>query len=227
MCQKFFVQILRSDKTCPGELKHICAFLNEQLMQRYPDFVFQGIGAFLFLRFYNTAITVPEAYGIMPTPPRPSVRRQLLLVSKVLQNLANDVMFGDKEPNMARLNSFLASQRPAYEQFIRRLCDNSAPLSEVVPIPDDSYRAALGVIFNQFLLVVRNDPDYLNHAEHVPADLAEQIRNSFKKKKRKDGADEASLLNSADPSAGMPQQATSDDAMYGPTSTTGPTGAAY
>lgn len=204
MCQKFFIQIMRSDKACPGELKHICAFLQSQLEQRFPDFVFKGIGAFMFLRFYNTAITVPETYGLLPSAPRPSVRKQLLLVSKVLQNLANGVLFGEKEPNMVRLNSFITQQRPAYEQFLRRLCDNQAPLSDPVPISDDSYNASLAIILNQFFIITRNNPELLDQLDCVPPELAELVRNARKDKKKKkdptaaaDPAAAAGLLDAA------------------------------
>jgi len=198
-CQKFFIQILRSDKKCPGELKHICAFLRDQLQQRFPDFVFKGMGAFVFLRFYNTAITVPETYGLLPSAPRPSVRKQLLLVSKVLQNLANGVQFGEKEPNMTCMNEFLTSRTPAYQDFLMRLCDNSVPLSEPVPITDDSYRAALATILNQFFIILHNDPDYLSHLDCIPPELAELIQGSFKKgKKKKEDPAAASLLETTE-----------------------------
>ena len=65
LCQKFLLQIVRSDRNCPGELKHICAFIRAQLESKFPETVYKGVGAFIFLRFYNTAITVPESYGLM------------------------------------------------------------------------------------------------------------------------------------------------------------------
>ena len=216
MCQKFFIQIMRSDKACPGELKHICAFLRSQLEQRFPDFVFKGIGAFMFLRFYNTAITVPETYGLLPSAPRPSVRKQLLLVSKVLQNLANGVLFGEKEPNMIRLNSFITQQRPAYELFLGRLCDNQAPLSDPVPISDDSYHASLAIILNQFFIITRNNPELLDQLDCVPPELAELVRNARKdKKKKKDPVDPAAAdaLLDAPPQDSNPTTTTTPSAQ--------------
>ena len=65
LCQKFLLQIVRSDKNCPGELKHVCAFIKSQLENKFPQAINKGVGAFIFLRFYNTAITVPESYGLM------------------------------------------------------------------------------------------------------------------------------------------------------------------
>lgn len=65
LCQKFLLQIVRSDRNCPGELKHVCAFIKAQLEGKFPNAIYKGVGAFIFLRFYNTAITVPESYGLM------------------------------------------------------------------------------------------------------------------------------------------------------------------
>jgi len=183
MSQKFFVQINRSDKACPGEIKHICACLQTQLAARYPDFVYQGIGAFVFLRFYNTAITVPESYGLLPEAPRPSVRKQLLAVTKVLQNLANGVLFGDKEQNMVKLNGFITSQRPAYEAFIQKLCDASAPLSDPVPISDESYKASLATIVNQLLNISKSDDTMLDRIQGIPDELRVHIRKMKSSKK--------------------------------------------
>ncbi len=48
-------------------------------------------------------------------------RRSLVLISKVLQNLANDVEFGDKEPYMAVMNYFIIKKRKALQEFFSEL----------------------------------------------------------------------------------------------------------
>jgi neurofibromin 1 len=49
-------------------------------------------------------------------------QRTLLLVSKMVNNLMNDVAFGDKEPFMVQLNGFLSQQnKEAVQRFIQRL----------------------------------------------------------------------------------------------------------
>lgn len=96
----------------------------------------------MFLRFFCPAVTSPEAYGIvdgmletilllqiilidffncLTEPPSPESRRLLILMTKVLQNLSNDVEFGLKEPHMAKLNDFIHSNREKLDQFFKAL----------------------------------------------------------------------------------------------------------
>jgi NADH:ubiquinone oxidoreductase subunit F (NADH-binding) len=48
-------------------------------------------------------------------------RRGLVLVSKVIQNLANGVEFGEKEQHMTRINRFIASNMVCAEAFFEVL----------------------------------------------------------------------------------------------------------
>ncbi len=50
------------------------------------------------LRFVCPAVAAPDSFKLRDAPLSKEVRRRLVLVSKLLQNLANDVLFGDKEP---------------------------------------------------------------------------------------------------------------------------------
>jgi hypothetical protein len=54
-------------------------------------------------------------------------------VSKVIQNLAGDVPFGEKEPFMVVFNGFIENNRPSYEKFIESstVC-NPLPLIFVI-----------------------------------------------------------------------------------------------
>jgi neurofibromin 1 len=121
-CQKFLVQILRSSGDCPGEFKQLCAHIKAVIEKKFPEFIYKAIGSFIFLRFFNTGITVPETYGLMSTPPNPVARRQLILLSKVLQNLANGVKFGSKESFMTKLNGFITANQEKLKGFYDRLC---------------------------------------------------------------------------------------------------------
>ncbi|WP_305017062.1 hypothetical protein [Mycobacterium tuberculosis] len=58
------------------------------------------LGSFLFLRFYNPAIVVPESYGITKSTITHRMRQNLTLIAKVLQNLANGVSYGAQDPLM-------------------------------------------------------------------------------------------------------------------------------
>lgn len=119
--------------------------------------------------------------------PEQNVRRQLILISKVLQNLANGVQFGDKEKHMIKLNGFLTSSRPQFEKFINKICDNTAPFSTPVSIPDSSYDAAVAVSLSLLYTLAYNDPDKFEGLE-LPKDLHDSIVQSLpstsKKSKR-------------------------------------------
>jgi len=50
-------------------------------------------------------------------------QRQLILVSKVLQNLANDTLPGVKEEFMEKLNSFITTNQPALARFYEEIVE--------------------------------------------------------------------------------------------------------
>jgi Ras GTPase-activating-like protein IQGAP2/3 len=79
-------------------------------------------GGYVYLRFLNPAIVAPDGMNLIKAKPSKTVRRNLVLVAKVLQNLSNGVLFGGKEKYMQALNTFIESKRPAMERFFAALC---------------------------------------------------------------------------------------------------------
>ena len=65
-----------------------------------------AIGGFIFLRFICPAVVAPEAYGISKVPISTGVRRSLLLVSKIIQNIANGIKQA-KEAYMTCADDFI------------------------------------------------------------------------------------------------------------------------
>jgi hypothetical protein len=65
------------------------------------------IGGYIYLRFFNPVIVTPDAMNIITTKPNRIQRRNLILVAKVLQNLSNGLLFGDKEVYMKVLNQYI------------------------------------------------------------------------------------------------------------------------
>lgn len=90
-------------------------------MRRFPDAKFTAVGAFIFLRFFCPAIVAPDAEGLIASPPSKEMRRGLLLIAKVVQNLANNVLFGAKEPYMYPLNDFLTQNIYRVTTFLREI----------------------------------------------------------------------------------------------------------
>ncbi len=90
-------------------------------MPRFPEAKYTAVGAFVFLRFFCPAIVAPEVEGLVATPPSKEMRRGLLLIAKVTQNLANNVLFGAKEPYMFPLNDFLTQHIYDVTTFLREI----------------------------------------------------------------------------------------------------------
>ena len=81
--------------------------ISNAVVPRFPEAKYTAVGAFVFLRFFCPAIVAPEVEGLVDSTPTKEMRRGLLLIAKVIQNLANNVLFGAKEPFMVPLNDFL------------------------------------------------------------------------------------------------------------------------
>ena len=75
----------------------------------------------MFLRFFCPAIVAPEVEGLVSATPSKEMRRGLLLIAKIIQNLANNVLFGAKEPYMFPLNRFLAQNIWRVTTFLREI----------------------------------------------------------------------------------------------------------
>lgn len=81
-----------------------------------------GVGGIVFLRFIGPAISIPasiQSNGEL----HPGVKRALVLVTKVIQNLASNAMF--TESNMVSLNPFLESNIKRVLEFIRGISVSS------------------------------------------------------------------------------------------------------
>eukprot|EP00004_Rigifila_ramosa_P006777 TRINITY_DN176_c0_g1_i5.p1 TRINITY_DN176_c0_g1~~TRINITY_DN176_c0_g1_i5.p1 ORF type:complete len:2751 (-),score=506.38 TRINITY_DN176_c0_g1_i5:66-8294(-) len=118
LCQKLLVSIRRSGPQIPTTFREILNHVYVTVEQRFPEYALTAVGGFLFLRLINPAILLPDSFGLSPAPPIESARRQLLLITKVLQNLANNHEFGDKEAFMIPMNSFIQQNQQSINDFL-------------------------------------------------------------------------------------------------------------
>jgi Ras GTPase-activating-like protein IQGAP2/3 len=82
------------------------------------------IGGFFLLRFVNPAIVTPLAFMLIEAKLSPETRRNLTLLAKVLQNLANNTRFGGhKEFFMEPMNEFLEEAGARMNAFLEALCN--------------------------------------------------------------------------------------------------------
>jgi len=129
----FIDSIVGSLSSCPREIREICRCLREVVVQRFPEFSIFSIGSFLFLRLFNPMIVAPPPSllsGIAELTPR--IRRGLLLVSKLLQNLANSSCVF-KESYMKAVEPFIVQHIPRVKEFFE---DISSPLDNELESSD-------------------------------------------------------------------------------------------
>ncbi|KAG1876130.1 hypothetical protein C8R48DRAFT_830907 [Suillus tomentosus] len=103
-----FLDIITSSvPALPPMIREVCAHLAKSVYQVWPESKFAALGAFIFLRFISPAIVAPEIVGVLvPRDDGGVIRRGLMVIAKVMQNLANNILFA-KEAHMLCLNEFL------------------------------------------------------------------------------------------------------------------------
>jgi neurofibromin 1 len=116
--QKLYQNIVESSEFVPREIKSLLYEVSSAVSQKYHDYKYKSVGAFFFLRFVVPSITTPHIYGLLEIPPDEMSQRNLILLAKVLQNLANEVQFGSKEDYMTKLNDFISENINSLHIFL-------------------------------------------------------------------------------------------------------------
>lgn len=102
----------------PEGFRDLFASVRAEVLQRFPEMEDKVVGGFFFLRFICPALVAPEQWGLVAGPPSQGMRRALILISKVVQNVANEVEFGDKEAYMMPMNGFIKEYIPRMKHFL-------------------------------------------------------------------------------------------------------------
>ncbi|KAM4045455.1 neurofibromin [Anomaloglossus baeobatrachus] len=151
MTEKFFHAIINSTHEFPTQLRSVChclyqatchSLLNKAsvkekkenkksvVSQRFPQNSIGAVGSAMFLRFINPAIVSPYEAGILDKKPPPRIERGLKLMSKILQSIANHVLF-TKEEHMRPFNDFVKSNFDAARRFFFDIANNCPPSDTV------------------------------------------------------------------------------------------------
>ncbi|KAI9312884.1 hypothetical protein BX666DRAFT_2124450 [Dichotomocladium elegans] len=124
--------ICDSASKAPPMIRIICHIIAITVGERFPNAKYTAVGAFIFLRFFCPVIVSPESLDSTITNDA-QMYRGFLLAGKLVQNLANNVLFGAKEPYMVPFNDFLTSNAYRIMCFMRDLSEG--PLnSQVEPL---------------------------------------------------------------------------------------------
>jgi len=79
------------------------------------------MGGYIYLRFFNPVIVTPDAINFISIKPNRIMRRNLILMAKVLQNLSNGILFGDKEVFMKVLNKYIEERMEPLQTYFDNL----------------------------------------------------------------------------------------------------------
>ena len=133
VAQAFLDSILGNVTHVPKPLRDACCLISRVVGSKFPGARMTAVGGFLFLRFFCPAIVAPEYHDLVKTPiDVPQLRRGLVLTTKVVQNLANNVLFGVKESFMAGLNDVLRDNYSRVHGFLKDVSVRISLMCEAV-----------------------------------------------------------------------------------------------
>uniref|UniRef100_A0A8C9ZP64 Neurofibromin 1 n=1 Tax=Sander lucioperca TaxID=283035 RepID=A0A8C9ZP64_SANLU len=125
-----------SDCCCDHDCAHLSTVKEKKenkkavVSQRFPQNSIGAVGSAMFLRFVNPAIVSPYEAGILDKKPLPRIERGLKLMSKILQSIANHVLF-TKEEHMRPFNDFVKSNFDSARRFFLDIASDSPPSDSV------------------------------------------------------------------------------------------------
>ncbi|MEQ2254787.1 hypothetical protein ILYODFUR_007210 [Ilyodon furcidens] len=137
------------------------------------------ISASLFLRFLCPAILSPSLFGLTQSYPEPNTLRTLTLTAKVIQNLANFTLFGEKEEYMLFMNEFLQQHWDGMRCFLQTVSnqDTEIPMTSFDGYVDLPLRLAVlhGLLVD---IIYKKEQDTIDKLHPLPS-ILNQISESL------------------------------------------------
>ena len=175
------IELISSEDTLifiPREIKALCRFILDSANEAGLEKPSQFIGGFFILRFLSPLICVPESHiSLNSSRLTDKVRRNLVLLAKVIQSLANGTNV-TKEPYMSIMMDFFKENTSKMESFLYILTkddvqDESTPFSDLIsseetPISNEDLIAFHRILYDSLgglheLAVTSEEPDLLNN----------------------------------------------------------------
>jgi Ras GTPase-activating-like protein IQGAP2/3 len=179
--------IIAAINDVPYGIRWICQQIRVLVREKFADVtreqVCSLIGGFFLLRFVNPAVVTPQAFLMVENKTSAQVKRNLTILAKVLQNLANNVKFGGvKETYMEPLNGFLSRAGPRLNAFLEELTRVSS-LEERLQL--DHFVALAKRDQNQMIHITLNEMYSCSrllqkHVDVVCPDAADPLRKYLK-----------------------------------------------
>ncbi|KAJ3452813.1 hypothetical protein M0812_04590 [Anaeramoeba flamelloides] len=118
--QMFLESIINSIDQAPLPMRCICYDLRQAVKKRFPDQELQSVGSYIFLRFFCPGISNLQVSGVqeeLKTQPDKVLLQTALMVTRLLQSLANGTYFDKKNPELKGLNVFIDNNKNDIKAF--------------------------------------------------------------------------------------------------------------
>lgn len=122
--------LLSQKDTIPIPLREMFYTINVISEKKYKGAGVQSVGALLFLRLLCPSLVTPVEFGICKDRPKKNAIRTLILITKILQNVANRVYDNQKEEYMKHVREFTQNLGPKTEEFLLEISKEPAGYSE-------------------------------------------------------------------------------------------------
>jgi len=135
--QSFLDTIFGSIDDFPLSFRRLLRHAQDEVTKRFPEMRRLVVGGFTFLRFFCPAIVTPQRFGLMTEQPSRDNQRGLVLISKLLQNLANDVEYDGQKENYSNMNDFIKANRAGLINWFDKLTSvdtDTEPLNGATPL---------------------------------------------------------------------------------------------
>ncbi|CAL1287205.1 unnamed protein product [Larinioides sclopetarius] len=117
-----WVKIINSSSNFPHELREVFHECRKRLTASGKEELCDNlISASIFLRFLCPAILSPSLFNLSQEYPQGKSARNLTLVAKTIQTLANFTRFGGKESFMEFMNGFVEKEWSTMKAFLRQI----------------------------------------------------------------------------------------------------------
>jgi len=131
VCDQFFRNIIKALKRLPYGIRWICKQIRQIANQAFENAqdadILKVTGYFVYYRFINLGIVTPENFNIVEKEPSPIARKNLVAVSKVLQNLFNLNTFSKSDKWMMPMNNWIKKNLDGVTAYFNELVDVADP----------------------------------------------------------------------------------------------------
>jgi len=176
--EQYLHTIMDSIQLLPPEIREICSFIKTEVDKKFPGNGLPMVGGFVFLRFICPSIVTPDGHKIINETIPSDARRPLVLISKVIQNISNEVDV-KKEEFMADMSDFVLESREDMQRFFQKLSTLPATYPKNLPLELFKEEETHTLIYELHNQIVLNDKKLIAQVSTKPecGDLIGQLNN--------------------------------------------------